>query len=233
MFFALFLYPTRKRWRWLSRIGNTRRWLNFHVLLGLATPIVVTFHTSFKWAGLAGIAYWTMISVAMSGVIGRYVYAKIPRSIHATKLSVSELDSQTAVLAARLQDSAHFRPEDLAPLLKMPTLEEVRRMSLFRAFGTLVSMDLMRPLVISRLRRKELNNAEKVRTIFGLRHSHRKDLEAILSNLNRQSRLSAAIAFLDRTERAFHLWHVIHRPFSISFVILITVHIGVALSVGF
>jgi hypothetical protein len=28
------------------------------------------------------------------------------------------------------------------------------------------------------------------------------------------------------------LWHIVHRPFSISFVILIAVHIGVALSVG-
>ena len=43
----------------------------------------------------------------------------------------------------------------------------------------------------------------------------------------------STIAFLDRTERLFHLWHVIHRPFSISFVLLIAVHIGVAVSVGF
>jgi hypothetical protein len=51
--------------------------------------------------------------------------------------------------------------------------------------------------------------------------------------VRRQSRLCAAVAFLDRTERVFHLWHVIHRPFSISFLALILVHIGVALSVGF
>ena len=40
-------------------------------------------------------------------------------------------------------------------------------------------------------------------------------------------------AFLSRTARIFHLWHVVHRPFSISFVALILVHICVALSVGF
>ena len=57
MFSILFLYPLRKRWRWLSTIGSTRRWLNFHVLFGIATPAVVTFHTSFKWHGLAGLAY--------------------------------------------------------------------------------------------------------------------------------------------------------------------------------
>src|SRR5256885_957962 len=73
MFALLFLYPLRKRWLWLSRIGVTRRWLNFHILLGITTPLIVTFHTTFRTNGIAGIAYWTMMAVAVSGFIGRSV----------------------------------------------------------------------------------------------------------------------------------------------------------------
>jgi hypothetical protein len=58
MFAVLFLYPLRKRWKWLARIGATRRWLRLHVLFGIATPLVVTFHTAFRFHGLAGLAYW-------------------------------------------------------------------------------------------------------------------------------------------------------------------------------
>lgn len=233
MFGALFLYPVRKRWRWLGRIGSTRRWLNFHVLLGLSTPVIVTFHTAFKCRGLAGLAYWTMISVAVSGLVGRYVYAKIPRSIHAVKLTVTELEAQTASLSAGLEETSLLRAEDLAPLLKLPPLAEIRAMNLLRALWILLRMDLMRPLLISRLRRRGLRGSQKILTLGGILASHNQDVESILSNVKRQSRLCAAMAFLDRTERVFHLWHVIHRPFSISFVVLIAVHIGVALSVGF
>src|SRR5215470_9231173 len=34
MFFVIFLYPLRKRWAWLGRLGLSRHWLDFHVLLG-------------------------------------------------------------------------------------------------------------------------------------------------------------------------------------------------------
>src|SRR5579885_1094036 len=61
MFGVLFLYPLRKRWKWLARIGATRRWLRLHVLFGIATPLVITFHTAFRFHGLAGLAYWTML----------------------------------------------------------------------------------------------------------------------------------------------------------------------------
>src|ERR1051325_3872576 len=62
MFGCLFLYPLRKRVKYLAGIGNTKNWLNFHILLGITTPMVVTFHTTFRTHGLAGVAYWTMRS---------------------------------------------------------------------------------------------------------------------------------------------------------------------------
>jgi hypothetical protein len=233
LFVCLFLYPLRKRWRWLAGKGSTRRWLNFHILLGLSTPFVVTFHTAFKFRGLAGLAYWTMISVALSGLVGRYVYAKIPRSMSAVRLTMGELEAQTAALAAGAGTSAYLREEDLAALLRVPTSREIRDMNLLHALWTMARTDLSRPFALSRLRRRELSGSERILTLGGLRPSHNVELETVLSNVQKQARLTTAMAFLDRTERVFHLWHVIHRPFSISFVALIAVHIGVALSVGF
>ena len=228
----LFLYPLRKRWRWLARIGSTRRWLNFHILLGISTPLVVTFHTGFRTHGLAGLAYWTMILVALSGFLGRYVYAKIPRGRNAAELSMAELEAEAEALNASLANQTLFDPDDLAPLLLVPSPAEIRRMSPLAGLWLMLRADLARPLMLSRLRRRVLGGGQRVATLGGLLASRDVLLEFVVAGVRRQSRLRIAAAFLHRTERIFHLWHVIHRPFSISFVILIAVHIAVALSMG-
>jgi hypothetical protein len=232
MFGFLFLYPLRKRSKWLSSIGSTRRWLNFHILLGMSTPLVVTFHTSFRTHGIAGLAYWTMMIVALSGVVGRYVYAKIPRNRTAAELSMAELEAEAASLAANLREQALFREEDLAPLLAVPSPEAVRRMNPLTALCIMLRMDLARPLLVGRLRRHALGGSERIATLGGLLASHNSGLETVVSVVRRQSRLRFSIAFLHTTERVFHLWHAVHRPFSISFVFLLAVHIAVALSMG-
>ena len=232
MLAILFLYPIRKHLGWLKRIGRTRRWLNVHVVFGITTPLVVTFHSAFRWYGVAGLAYWTMIAVALSGFAGRYLYAKIPRSLNSVGLTMAELEAQAAALAAELAQNSLFQAEDLAPLLTVPSATEIRSMNLGRTLWNMLWMDLVRPFQVGRLRRRVLAGGAQIRTLGGLVASRNATLESIVSLVRRQSRLRAAMAFLDRTERIFRLWHVVHRPFSISFVALILVHIGVALSVG-
>jgi hypothetical protein len=233
LYCIIFLYPLRKRWRWLSTIGSTRRWLNYHILFGIGTPLFVTFHTTFRFHGVAGWAYWSMIVVAISGFIGRYIYAKIPHSLHAVELTISELEGQTAALGERLGEQSYFRPEDLAPLLDVPDQGRIRSMGLIQALWTMSKIDFSRPFQVSRLRRQALHGSQRIATLGGLMHSHNRDLELAVSSIRRLSRLKTATAFLDRTARIFHLWHVVHRPFSISFVALVIIHIGVAIAVGF
>jgi hypothetical protein len=232
MFGVLFLYPLRKRWKWLARIGATRRWLNLHVLFGITTPLVITFHTAFKWHGLAGLAYWTMIAVALSGFVGRYVYAKIPRSINSVQLEVGELEAQVEALGSRLREQNLFSFDDLAPLLNVPSAKEIRNMNGLRALVIMLRIDLARPFLVTKLRRRTLHGSHRITTLGGWLGSHNQDVEAIVATIRRQARLRTAIGFLDRTQRIFHLWHVVHRPFSISFVVLILIHIVVVLSVG-
>ena len=75
------MYSTRKRIRALWKIGRLSRWLEFHIFLCLLGPILVVYHTTFKAGGIAAISLWCMISVAASGVVGRFLYVLIPRNI--------------------------------------------------------------------------------------------------------------------------------------------------------
>ncbi len=233
LFGVLFLYPLRKRWRWLGSIGKTKHWLDFHSIVGITAPIVITFHASFKFAGLAGLAYWIMIAVALSGFVGRYLYTMIPRSLHATELTMGELDTQTAEIAEQLASQALFGPRELDRLLEVPDPAVVRRMSVLAVLWTILRLDLRRPLLVSRLRRRVLGPGERLLTLGGFLASRHRDLESVIASVRRQARLRAKIAFLNRVRQMFHLWHVVHRPFSLSFALLVLVHLGVVLMLGY
>ena len=233
LFIGLFLYPIRKRWAWLSRIGTTRHWLDFHVLLGIVAPLVVTFHASFKLRGLVGAAYWIMIAVALSGFVGRYLYAQIPRTINTAELSRKEMESLANKLAAELHEQAILTPEEIAPVFRLPSREEVEQMSIITALWTILRLDLTRPFLVSRLRRKFLSPLGKLATVGGLLPSNHLELEGVISACRGQAWISAKMLFLSRIHGLFHLWHVVHRPFSYSFAVLVLIHIAVAVSLGY
>ena len=67
LFLIIFLYPLRKRWKWLGQQGMTKHWMDFHVLCGVTAPFVIAFHASFKFRGFAGTAFWIMSAVALRG----------------------------------------------------------------------------------------------------------------------------------------------------------------------
>ena len=233
LFLLLFLYPIRKRWPWLNRIGKTKHWLDFHVMLGITAPIVITLHSSFKLGGLAGVAYWIMMAVALSGFIGRYLFAQIPRSLTTAELSFKEMQNVSAQLAEQLERQAVLRPEEVAPLLKLPAPEEVDRLSVIEALWLMARLDIARPFQVSRLRRRSLSGAGIVVTLGGLLPSRQRDLEAVIKAIRNQSWLSAKMLFLKRIHEVFHLWHVVHRPFSYSFAVLVVAHITVAMLLGY
>ena len=60
-------YMIRKRWRRISRLGILKHWLEFHIFLCTLGPILVLFHTSFKFGGLVAISFWSMVAVVTSG----------------------------------------------------------------------------------------------------------------------------------------------------------------------
>ena len=233
LFLVIFLYPLRKRIPWMMRIGKSKHWLDFHVVLGLTAPVVIAFHSSFKFQGIAGIAFWIMVAVAVSGIIGRYIYAQVPRSLDNAEISLKELNAFEQELAAELAGQRVLAAEALQRLLRMPTAEEVRRMPLYRAMLLMVYLDLSRPWQIARLRRQVLHGVQWMMSLGGLLSSGNEEVESAIRAARRKSALSKRVAFLSRTQQVFHLWHVVHRPFSYGFVVLALVHIGVALTLGY
>lgn len=233
VFACIYLYPLRKRIPFLQRFGKTRRWLDFHVLFGLLVPLIVTLHASLKLHGLIGLAYWIMMAIVVSGVAGRYLYSQIPRTVNAAEISLQELSQQSESLAAQLQRQLVFGAGELEAALALPDRRSVEEMPLLSALVTMAALDLRRPFRMAALRRRLLTPAERLFTLGGLRPSTHEELETILAAVRTRSWLQAKILFLKRAGEVFHLWHVVHRPFSYSFALIVTAHIVLVVLMGY
>lgn len=233
MFFSIFLYPLRKRWLWLSRQGSSRHWLDIHVLLGLSAPFVIALHASFKFHGFAGIAFWIMVAVSLSGVIGRYLYGQIPRSLNAAEISRKELQEMQERMAQQLASQKLLPQADLGALLRLPSAETVEDMSMVFALAYMMVLDVSRPFRVARLRRRALTFGEKFATLGGLRRTGHINLERAIDVAREEAATAKRILFLSRAEQVFNLWHVVHKPFSYTFAVLALFHVGVVIAMGY
>lgn len=93
MLFGLFSYMARKRLKVFSRLGVLKYWLEFHIFLCTLGPVMILFHTSFKFGGIVSVGFWSMAVVWSSGVIGRFIYLQIPRTIEGRELSLREVEN--------------------------------------------------------------------------------------------------------------------------------------------
>lgn len=92
------LYSLRKRTRSASW-GRMSSWLQFHIFTGLVGPYMVLLHTSWKFNGLAGAVTLLTIIIVFSGIVGRYIYTRIPRTLDG--LEIEGTLSEAALKQAR------------------------------------------------------------------------------------------------------------------------------------
>lgn len=233
LFVGIFLYPLRKHWPWLGTKGNTRHWLDIHVLMGLTAPFIIAFHSTLKFKGIAGMAFWIMFAVSASGVVGRYLYAQIPRKVTTAELSMKELQELQETLARQLEAQHLLPAAELHSLLRLPNEKTVARLPIVVAILYMMILDLVRFFRVARLRRHALTFGDSIRALAGFLPTQHRELEKAIHAAAEEAALSKRILFLSRSQKVFHLWHVVHKPFSYAFAVLALLHIGLQFVMGY
>jgi hypothetical protein len=233
LFLIIFMYAFRKIIPALGRFGTAKHWMDFHIICGVSAPIIIAFHASFKFNNIAGVAFWIMLAVALSGIAGRYLYAQIPQSLSAAKTSFQELENNEDALADALKRQTVYSEEKIARIFAMPAAEQIRKSSLLVTLGQMIFLDLRRPLQIAGMRCQAATAGQIIRSVGGLFSTGNDDIEIVIRLVRKKASLSKRILFLDQAERVFHLWHVIHRPFSYAFAVLAVIHIVNAVRLGY
>jgi hypothetical protein len=232
-FCVIFLYPLRKKCGWLQRQGSSRHWLDFHVVLGLSAPFIIAFHASVKFQRVAGMAFWIMLSVSLSGVVGRYLYSQIPRRVNSTEITRKELKDEQELLVQTLASQRLVLKSHLDRLFRLPSEHQIARWPTVFCLAYMMALDLARPFHVARLRIQCLFFGQVLTTAFGFMHSGNHELESVIALAREQASLSKRLLFLSRTQKVFHLWHVVHRPFSYTFVVMVVIHIAVVYMLGY
>jgi len=233
LFLGIFLYPLRKHWAWLATKGSTRHWLDIHILMGLTAPAIIAFHSSLKFKGLAGMAFWIMFAVSASGVVGRYLYGQIPRKVTTAELSMRELHDLQADLSQQLAAQNLLPADDLRALLRLPDADRASRLPIVIAIVYMMLLDVARKFRVARLRRHTLRGSRFFSTWAGFLPTTNREVERAIHAAAEEAALSKRILFLSRSQKVFHLWHVVHKPFSYAFAVLALIHIGLQFVLGY
>jgi len=214
------LYSARKRLKRLKGLGRTSLWLKVHIALALLGSALLVFHTAFTFGGIAGFAFWSLAVIVLSGVVGRYIYAQIPRSIREDEMSLQELEGQNAQLRRSLEEHLGQGSPFLARIDAIGHLPWQK--------GEIVSLagvaanDLTRGFRIRKLRR-DLEIAG---------HHNRREVSDILKLSSQKALLVRRIAFLDVSRRLFAHWHAFHMPLTFLMLAGMFAHVLVALLFG-
>lgn len=225
----LLVYPLRKRFRSLKFLGPLPKWFQKHMILGVSAPIAALYHCNFQLGSLnSRIALFSALTVAGSGLIGRFIYSKIHHGLYGRKASLKELLKSVRLTTPGVGKLGTFIPEltarirhfDREVLVPPESLAECIRLPLVLAVKT-------------RLHQRRLLKFTKVSLAFHARHSevvaqHSKKLEKVIgryirNHLGHVQRVASFTAY----DRLFALWHKVHFPFFVVLLITVAVHIAV------
>lgn len=112
MMLVLLTYPLRKRLKIFHHFGPLKPWFRFHMFLGVAGPIAIIFHSTFKWdTANAFVAMMSMLLVAGSGVIGRYIYVRLHDGLYGHQLSLDELQGDVGEQSKGIFQTFSWAPQ--------------------------------------------------------------------------------------------------------------------------
>jgi len=222
MMLLIFVYSLRKRSKLLQKIGTQPQWLKVHIFLGFAGPVLVTIHTSGKLHGLVAVAFYSMWAVVLSGIVGRYLYAKIPRTISGSQMTLKEIEGELGEVVSLLRVNEK-RDVVLKGIESFLSRTRKQTGGLLRTLARVVVDDLRRPL--SALVVWRIVGADR---LLGFRERARVSRLVL-----RQQRLLNKLAVLDAMKSIFSYWHVFHKPFTVITFVIVFLHVGVVVYLGY
>ena len=220
MITGVFSYMARKRNRALMRLGVLKHWLEFHIFMCSLGPILVLFHTAFKFGGIVAVSFWSMVAVFLSGVIGRFIYLQIPRTIEGRALSLSEIKDMKSDIGEILSAS-HQLDEESRKIIIDSTKKKV---------------ELLQETFLARTFRKYKDDKRSIRNIKSLLIKNkvpREQYTQILGLVKNEISLNRKIDRLVTMQNLFKYWHVAHLPFALVMLVIMIVHIIVTVTFGF
>jgi hypothetical protein len=212
-------YAARKRVRVLARVGQLKHWLQVHIFLCTLGPFFVLLHTSFKFGGVVSIAFWSMAIVVASGVFGRYVYVRIPKTLNGRFLDLDSIAGRIQSLTSEIAARTGLDPT----ALELATAGAgAPPRGLVRALAHAVTEDVA-----------HRRHSRGIRRLLREHHVPHELQRPVLDLVAERRKLRQQTLVLQPFQRLFRYWHVIHLPLAGVMFLILGVHVFVAILFGY
>ena len=204
-----------RRQQWLGlRFGQLATWMNAHVATGVVAVLLALLHAARSPRATAGgYAFWALVVLLVTGAIGRWFYAWLPRSANGRELEVEAIRRQWT---ARDGETSAFAREARREVLALLDRRQWRSTWLGRAV-TLVGLqwDLWR--TCRRLRQHGIAT--------GAPHA---EVVAALERTREAHAAAVATAHLEDLRAVLGTWRWLHRWLALLMVLLLVAHVVIA-----
>ena len=222
MISGVLVYMLRKRVKLLMRFGLLKHWLEFHIFLCTLGPILVLFHTAFKFGGIVSVSFWSMVIVFLSGIIGRFIYVRIPHTIEGQEMSMQQIHTLNEKLTVDLMTDYNLDSEIVGNMIEMSQIENKGKSSF---------LDLLFSILPNYLeKRGKIKNISKQLKSNNIDRANRLKIIRIIKE---KISISNKIHYLRLMQSLFKYWHIAHLPFALIMLIIMFIHIIVTVSMGY
>jgi hypothetical protein len=227
MMLLLLLYPSGKKSTLMRRLGLVKHWFRIHMIIGLVGPLLILYHCNFSVGAMnSKVALYSMLGVAISGVIGRYFYTRIHRGLYGKRAGIEDLRNEISDSLQNNRGLAAILPESMKELQTISKDlmgdEFTRAISVRRSLAWTVKHHVVRLRLYLRIRREVQVRALVSETVNANASKLRKTANTYVTQ---QVRLMRQVAQLSFYERLFSLWHLFHMPLFILLVVSALVHV--------
>lgn len=227
MLLAFIVYPLRKRVSLFQKWGRIKFWLWFHMFLGVGGPLVILVHSTFRIGSLnAGVALYSMLIVALSGVVGRFIYRRVNDGLDGQRADLRELQVRAGFDQSEAVSKLQFAP-DVEERLQAFEQHELRAaptwLTHLRQVAWLpVQMRITYWTCAYQLRKPLRKIAERK----GWNRDALQQRERLARKLvRRYLRAVVRIAHYTAYERVLSLWHLVHIPFVYLLLFSVIAHV--------
>jgi hypothetical protein len=228
MMLLLLVYSYRKRRPMARTIGSVPTWFRIHMLLGVMGPLLVVYHSNFHLGALnSNVALFTMLTVACSGVVGRYIYGKIHMGMHGRKAQAQEIYADIEKMRVDFgRDLADMK--DMVAELNdfgrhvVATPPKNAFASLSRGAVMVVQSHFLHAQARAHFHAALLERAKAEHWTWTERRNRLKAIEGRLDAYFAAHLKAMELRFF---ERLFALWHVLHLPLFFLMLVAGFVHV--------
>jgi hypothetical protein len=217
---GVFGYIAKKKYKALHRFGRLKYWLEFHIFLCTLGPVMILFHTAFKFGGIVSISFWSMVLVVASGVIGRFIYIQIPRTIEGRELSLYEVKAMKGNLDDILKNAPQLDLASQQTILAAATVQTQHLQGGF--FSRMVNKYF-----------EDKKTIQRVKSVLRQNNFSGPDVQYIVHLVRNEIALNNRIDRLQVMQKMFRYWHIIHLPFALIMLIIMIIHVAVTVTFGF